>query len=72
MALPLVGHVSRRSIRNLLAGVATAFLVAATWYWANADTVFDYLRGFGYGAAPPSSAKDVRSPRRPTGTCSRC
>ncbi len=50
MALPLVGHVSRRSIRNLLAGVATAFLVAATWYWANADTVFDYLRGFGYGA----------------------
>lgn len=65
MALPLVGHLGLRAIRNLAAGVATAFLVAATWYWANADTVFDYLRGFGYGARAAEFG-DGRSLTSPT------
>jgi 4-amino-4-deoxy-L-arabinose transferase-like glycosyltransferase len=35
---------------NLALLAVSAFAVAATWYWRNIDSVYDYLTGFGYGS----------------------
>jgi 4-amino-4-deoxy-L-arabinose transferase-like glycosyltransferase len=38
-----------RALANLGLLVTAAAAVAATWYWRNLESVYDYLTGFGYG-----------------------
>lgn len=49
LAAAVVIRWRRRELLNVGLAVAVAALVAAPWYWANREPVFDYLFGYGYG-----------------------